>query len=143
MPYHLIGQASGLRVEVSAPTLPRLMEEAAQAFTTAIAPLDTVEPRLAEELDIDAPDLESLLVDFLSDLLYRFDTRGWLTRFAEIEVHQTEDGWTLESTLRGERRERPDAPVGGVSYEGLVIAAVDDAWTAAITLVGKPAAGRS
>jgi len=137
MTYRIISQTSGLRVELSAATLHQLMEAAAEAFTAAVTPLDTVQPRLAEELDIDAPDLDSLLVDFLSELLYRFDTRAWLTRFAEIEVHETEDGWTLEGTLRGERRERATAPINAIAYEDLEVTPHEDLWTATVTLTKR------
>lgn len=133
MAYRIVSQTSGLRVELSAATLHRLMEAAAEAFTAAVTPLDTVEPRLAEELDVDAPDLESLLVGFLIELLYRFDTRGWLTRIAEIEVHETEEGWTLEGTLRGQRGQPVRGAINAIVYEDLDITAHGDLWTATLT----------
>ncbi len=137
MPYRIVDQTSGLRVELSGATLHGLMEAAAEAFTASVIPLDTVQPRQAEELDVDAPDLDSLLVDFLSELLYRFDTRGWLTRFAEIEVHEAEDGWTLEGTLRGERREPVPSSRGAmraIACEELAVTRQDDQWIATVTL---------
>jgi SHS2 domain-containing protein len=134
MPYRIVRDTSGLEVELSGATLHAVMEAAAEAFTTAVTPLATVQPRLAEELDVDAPDLESLLVDFLTELLYRYDTRGWLTRFAEIEVHETEEGWTLEGTLRGERRPPVKGTMTAVAYEGLRVARHENGWTATVTL---------
>jgi SHS2 domain-containing protein len=116
------------------------MEAASEAFTASVTPLDTVQPRQAEELDVDAPDLDLLLVDFLSELLYRFDARGWLTRFAEIEVHEKDGGWTLEGTLRGERHDpapSPRAPIAAIGYEGLQVLSHDDHWTATVTFRRK------
>lgn len=133
----MIDGAASVAVELSASTLHELMEAAAEAFTASVTPLDTVEPRQAEELDVDAPDLNLLLVDFLSELLYRFDARGWLTRFAEIEVHEKDGGWTLEGTLRGERHAdahaAPARPIVAIGYDGLDVAAHDDRWTATVT----------
>jgi SHS2 domain-containing protein len=140
MAYRFVDQASGLSVELSARSLHGLMEAASEAFTASVTPLDTVQPRQAEELDVDAPDLDLLLVDFLSELLYRFDARGWLTRFAEIEVHEKDGGWTLEGTLRGERHDpapSPRAPIAAIGYEGLQVLSHDDHWTATVTFRRK------
>ena len=54
-------------------------------------------------MELDAPELDLLLVDFLSELLYRFDTRGWISRYAELDVTEKDGGWGLQGTLRGER----------------------------------------
>lgn len=135
MAYRFVDHDSGLGVELSARTLPGLMEAASEAFTSSVAPLHTVQPRQAEELDVDAPDLNLLLVDFLSELLYRYDTRGWLTRFAEIEVHEKDGGWTLEGTLRGERRDPAPsgrATIAAIGYEGLQVISHDGHWTATV-----------
>jgi SHS2 domain-containing protein len=60
-----------------------------------------VEPKRPEEVDLDAPELDLVLVDFLTELLYRYDTRGWLTRHAELELHEKDGGWTLQGTWGG------------------------------------------
>lgn len=136
MAFRLVEKASGVEGELSAATLHGLMEAASDAFTAAVTSLGAVEARQAEELDLDAPDLDSLLVDFLSELLYRFDARRWLTRFAEIEVHEKDGGWSLEGTLRGERREPPaDAahtPIAAVAVDSLHVMSDGDAWTATV-----------
>jgi SHS2 domain-containing protein len=67
----------------------------------------SVEPKRPEEVDLDAPELDLVLVDFLTELLYRFDTRGWLTRHAELELHEKDGGWTLQGTWGGTAGPRP------------------------------------
>jgi len=144
MAFRLVDDDAGIEIELSAATLHGLMEAACEAFTASLTRLDTVEPRQAEELEVDAPDLETLLADCLSELLYRFDARRWLTRFAEIEVHEKDGGWSLEGTLRGERHE-PHVPsthpdVGGITLEGLRVVRDDggDGWTARVRLARGP-----
>lgn len=135
MGFRLVDRTSGVGVELSAATLHGLMEAASDAFTAFVAPLDAVQPRQAEEVEVDAPDLDTLLADFLSELLYRFDARRWLTRFAEIEVHEKDGGWVLEGTLRGERRAAAEpalrGPVAAVAYEGLHVTSNGEGWQAA------------
>lgn len=136
MPYQLLDRSGGIAVAVTGRSLRELFEEAAAAFTASMTSLDRVEPKRPEELDLDAPELDLLLVDFLSELLYRFDTRGWLTRFAEVELHEKDGGWSLQGTLRGERLEpaRHDIRVliKAVAFHGLHVRQSDDVWTASI-----------
>ena len=98
--------------------------------------LESIEPRRAEELDVAAPELDLLLVDFLSELLYRFDTRGWLTRRAEVEVRALDGGWELQGTSVGERldptRHGTKVLIKAVTYHGLEVVQRAALWTARI-----------
>ncbi|MGE0041407.1 MAG: archease [Vicinamibacterales bacterium] len=112
----------GRRVVLGGASPAAIFQAAAEAFTERLVPLATVEPRRAEELDVEAPDLEVLLVDFVTELLYRFDTRGWLTRSAEVELREQDDGWALLSTVWGEsldpaRHRRRESDVDEASCE--------------------------
>jgi SHS2 domain-containing protein len=134
VPYHFLDHTGDIAVAVSGGTLGELFGDAAAAFTDSITALERVEPKRPEEVDVDAPDLDLLLVDFLSELLYRFDTRGWLTRDAEVDVHEKDGGWSLQGTLRGERLEptRHDVKIliKAVTYHGLHVRQADGLWTA-------------
>lgn len=134
MPYHFVDHTGDIAVALSGRSLAELFGDAAAAFTDSITALDSVEPKRPEEVDVDAPELDLLLVDFLSELLYRFDTRGWLTRFAEVEVNEKDAGWSLQGTLRGERLEpnRHDVKIliKAVTYHGLHVREADGLWTA-------------
>lgn len=119
---------------LSGATLDTLFASAADAFTDSVTDLAKVEPRRPEEVDVDAPELDLLLVDFLSELLYRFDTRGWLTSKADVDVRHKDGGWTLEGTLRGERLDPARHPtkilIKAVTYHGLRITQEGELWTA-------------
>jgi SHS2 domain-containing protein len=134
VPYHFFDHTGDMAVALSGGTLAQLFGDAAVAFTDTITALDRVDPKRPEEVDVDAPELDLLLVDFLSELLYRFDTRGWLTRVAEMDVHEKDGGWSLQGTLRGERLEptRHDVKIliKAVTYHGLHVRQADGLWTA-------------
>lgn len=136
MPYHFLDHTGDIAVSLSGQSLAELFGDAAVAFTDSITAVDKVEPKRPEEVNVDAPELDLLLVDFLSELLYRFDTRGWLTRFAEVELHEQDGGWSLQGTLRGERLEpsRHDVKVliKAVTYHGLHVRHAEGGWTATV-----------
>jgi SHS2 domain-containing protein len=136
VPYRFVEQTADIEVLVTGTELPHLFADASAAFTDSITVLDRVEPKRPEEVDVDAPELDLLLVDFLTELLYRFDTRGWLTRHAELELHEKDGGWTLQGTLRGERldaaRHPIKASIKAVMYQGLRIRQEDGLWSATI-----------
>jgi protein archease len=136
VPYTFLDHTGDIAVSVTGVGLPHLFADASAAFTDTITTLERVEPKRPEEVDLDAPELELLLVDFLSELLYRFDTRGWLTRHAEVELHEKDGGWSLQGTLRGERldpaRHVIKVLVKAVTYHGLRIQQAGGLWAATI-----------
>ena len=136
MTYRFFDHTGDIGVALAGPTVDELFASAAAAFTDTITSLAAVEPRRPEEVALAAPELDLLLVDFLSELLYRFDTRGWLTREAQLEVRDEDGGFALQGTLVGERLDEHRHPVKlaikAVTYHGLHIVQADDAWTAKI-----------
>jgi SHS2 domain-containing protein len=136
VPYEFFDHTGDIGVSLTARGLAELFGAAAEAFTDTITVLSGVEPRRPEEVDVDAPELDLLLVDFLSELLYRVDTRGWLTRRAEVELHEKDGGWSLQGTLLGERMDpaRHDVKIliKAVTYHGLHVEQIDGLWRARI-----------
>jgi SHS2 domain-containing protein len=136
VPYEFVDHGADVAARLRSSSLSQLFGDAAAAFTDAITAIEGVEPKRPEEVDVDAPELDLLLVDFLSELLYRFDTRGWLTRFAEVELHEKDGGWSLQGTLRGERlepaRHAVKVLVKAVTYHGLHVRQSDGWWTATV-----------
>jgi SHS2 domain-containing protein len=136
MAYTFFDHTGDIGVSLTGRTVDELFASAAAAFTDSITALEGVEPRRPEELDVAAPELDLLLVDFLSELIYRFDTRGWLTRQAQVEVREIDDGWELQGTLLGERHDDRRHPVRvvlkAVTYHQLEVREREGTWTANI-----------
>jgi SHS2 domain-containing protein len=134
MSYEFFNHTGDIGAVVTGRTLDELFAAAAAAFTDSITPLDGIEPRRPEELDVSAPELDLLLVDFLSELLYRFDTRSWLTREAQVDVRERDGGWQLEGTLLGEKHDPARHPVRvlikAVTYHQLEVVQREGRWTA-------------
>jgi SHS2 domain-containing protein len=134
MAYQFFDHTGDIGVSLTGRTVDELFASAAAAFTDSITAIEGVEPRRPEELSVAAPELDLLLVDFLSELLYRFDTRGWLTREAQVEVREFDGGWDLQGTLLGERhdesRHRVRVLLKAVTYHQLHIRQDEGIWTA-------------
>jgi SHS2 domain-containing protein len=138
MAYAFFDHTGDVGVTLTGRSLDELFASAALAFTETLTALDRVEPRRAEELEVSAPELDLLLVDFLSELLYRFDTRAWLTADAQIQVRERDGGWELQGTLIGERHDSSRHPlkilIKAVTYHGLHVRRDDGTWSANVVL---------
>jgi SHS2 domain-containing protein len=136
MPYTFFDHTGDIGVSLTGRTVDELFVAAAAAFSDAITPLDGIEPRRPEELMVAAPELDLLLVDFLSELLYRFDTRAWLTREAQVAVRACDGGWGLESTLLGEKHNPARHPINvlikAVTYHQLKVVEQQGTWSAKV-----------
>jgi SHS2 domain-containing protein len=134
--YQFLDHTGDIAVALRTRSLTELFSDAAAAFTQTVTELDKVEPKRPVEVDVDAPELDLLLVDFLSELLYRFDTRGWLTRYAETAITEKDGGWALAGTLLGEtldpRRHDVKVLIKAVTYHGLHIEQQHGLWTATV-----------
>jgi SHS2 domain-containing protein len=119
----------GLRIQADAPE--DLFACAAQAmFALLRAPVDPEQPPIVHPIRIDAYDGESLLVDWLSELLYLHETTGAL--FTECIVLR----WTpthLQAEARGRKPlVAPSLHIKAVTYHQLTIDVGEDGWTAQV-----------
>ena len=116
-------------------TRPRLFEHAAAALLAIAAAPARVTPASAHTLRVEGEDLASLLVNFLSEVLYLFDAG----RLAVARVHvQRVTPTALSATLVGERRSARRHPwrliVKAVTYHRLEVKGRSGRWTARVYL---------
>jgi SHS2 domain-containing protein len=89
--------------EITAASRDELFAEAAKALLETIVDPATVRPSLQRSFELSAPDLETLLVDWLSELVYVFDVDRQLFADAEVSVTEGEGGeQRLTAVARGE-----------------------------------------
>jgi SHS2 domain-containing protein len=116
-------------------TLPELFACAAVAMLSIAADPEAVEPRQEYELRVESADRESLLVDWLNEVLYWFDGKG--VAFRDFRFTEW-DEVSLRATGRGEPRERgrhrARLIVKGVTYHQLKIERRDGLWVAEVYL---------
>ncbi|MGA2935289.1 MAG: archease [Methanomicrobiales archaeon] len=120
MPYEVLDHTADVKFRVRGRTLAEAFEEAARAVCETMAPNCTPEG-VVRRVEVEAADTESLLADFLSELLYLSDAESIAFCSFEVEIL----GNRLTALCRGEefRREKHGggAEIKGISYSGLSI----------------------
>jgi protein archease len=120
-------------VRITASSLEGLFAEAGLALTHAVISAADITPRDYEDVELESADVELLLVDWLSELLYRFDARGFLTAHADVTIDRA-DNWRLAGRIAGEtfdpHRHRVNVLVKAVTYHGLHVRREGQVWAA-------------
>ncbi|MBD3359669.1 MAG: archease [Candidatus Buchananbacteria bacterium] len=83
---------------------------------------------IKREIRIDSVDLQSLLVDFLSELLYLSDTNDEIYNKFELIFKDLE----LKATIAGYKVEKIKLDIKAVTYNDLVIKEKDNQWIAEV-----------
>ena len=116
-------------------TLPELFANAAQAMLSIACELDDVAPKSEYGLSATGADCESLLVNWLSEVLYWFDGKRIALREFQV-THFALD--SILATARGEPRDaehhRSKLIVKAVTWHQLKISQTDSGWTAEVYL---------
>jgi SHS2 domain-containing protein len=120
MSFEEISHTADVKIRATAPTLEKLFSE---VFTALMQVLYGPDRHGGEnrEIALEAEDLESLLRDFLSEVLFVSEVEGLVFVGAAIHI----EGCSLVAILDGEpfdrRRHALGTEVKGISYSGLSI----------------------
>ena len=123
----------GLRIQ--AETLEQLFVEAARgAFSLVLENPEAIEPRQTITIELEAEDMEGLFVDWLRELIYRFETEHLL--LGDFRVQLSADSRTLKADCRGETadwsRHLPDNELKAVTYHALRVEQSATGWLAEV-----------
>ena len=124
---------AGLRIE--AQDLSALFSDAGRGlFSLIVANLDEVEPRTTKSFAVDGGNVEYLLVDWLNELLFTFESEQLL--LSEFDVSIEQHGLTARG--RGERvdstRHRMEHEIKAITYHGLFVEPTKQGWVAEVIL---------
>jgi SHS2 domain-containing protein len=115
--YREIEHTADWELEVWAPDLPALLEQAARGMA-ALAGMRLEEgPRLERQLQVRGSDAESLLVAFLAEVLYCAEQEG----IGFDEYHLALEGDHLEARLGGAWLASIDKEIKAVTYHRLEV----------------------
>lgn len=133
--YEVFEHTADVGLRISAPSLEELLRDAARGLLSLlVANPDAVQPAVAKTIDIAGDDRVFLLRDWLSELLYAFESEGLL--LSEYDLHLTESG--LHAECRGEpvdpSRHHLDHEVKAVTYHGLKAEQTADGWFGEVIL---------
>ena len=138
MGYTFIDHTADVAADLSGTTVPELFVAAAQALTDTLTDLDRVHPVVTQFVTVEAATLEELLVDWLNELLFRFEVQNMLVSGATLEVDERAGRWHLSATIAGEMLDPARHPsrvlVKSATYHGLFVTREGEEWRARIVL---------
>jgi len=120
MSFEEISHTADVKIRARAPTLDALFTEAFLALMQVVYGTDR-KLGIRKEIRIESDTFESMVCDFLSEVLFIAEVEGLVFSQAEITI----EGMHLTAVLMGESfdpvRHSSGTEVKGISYSGLVI----------------------
>lgn len=132
-PFHILEHTADIGFEAFGATRQEVFGNAARALMHLIVDLEAIAPEQKTLLHAEASDMPSLLVNWLSEVLYLFDAEGWL--FRDFEIEKLTDH-SLEAMARGEKfdrtRHQVKLLVKAVTYHQLDLRETAQGWRARV-----------
>ena len=117
MGFEEVSHTADWSARVWAPDLPSLFRESARAMNSLSGTVIGTNGRVSRALEVEGPDLESLLVAFLSELVY-YQEQENLT-FDDFDLRVA--GQWLKVAMEGAQIESMDKAIKAVTYHNLKI----------------------
>ena len=138
MGYTFIDHTADIAAELTGRTAEELFRSAAQALTDTITHLSSVQPSVTQSVTLESGSLEELLVDWLNELLYRFEVQNMLVSDTTVTLRQADGRWHLAASITGELFDPARHPirvlVKSATYHGLHLVGEPGSWRARIVL---------
>ena len=131
--FRVLEHTADIGFEAFGATRQDVFRNAARALTHLMVDLEAIAPCEGKLLRVEASDKPSLLVNWLSEILYLFDAEGWL--FRDFEVEDLTDH-SLGAMARGEKfdrtRHQAKLLVKAITYHQLDLRQTAQGWRAQV-----------
>ena len=126
MSYRFTDHTADVAVDLRAEDREGVFREALRAFTDTVTVLAKVDGDEGHDLTVEAASLEELMVEWLGELIYRFDVDGLLFRdVTDLTIEETGDGFRLTGRAHGEPYDEERHPlkveIKAVTYHELAV----------------------
>lgn len=132
-PFRILEHTADIGFEAFGASREEVFANAARALFHIIVDLESVELGEALALRVEGADLPSLLVNWLSELLYLQDAEGWL--FADFAINSLSET-KLAAVARGEKsapaRHQLKLLVKAITYHQLRLEHTSEGWRAQV-----------
>ena len=129
--FRILDHTADIAIEANAPDLPALFSNAARGMFAIIASLDSIKPTNPLPIKATADNLDDLLLNWLSELLYLSATKAML--FSRFHITQL-DANHIWATALGEpidhARHELYTEIKAVTYHDLKVEKIGPLWTA-------------
>lgn len=133
--YHIttVEHTADKGVVIQADSFEELYAAAAEGMFASMLDLAGLPEEIAERVEVTAPDRETLMVEWLQELIFRFEVEDAV--FFRFEIEEATET-RLAALVRGcrwpEERPRRGAAVKAVTYHGLDVRPTNGAWSARV-----------
>lgn len=133
--FEFIEHTADLGFRVYATSIEGLFVHAAEAFFEAILPTESIEERAERQVGVEAEALDELMVNWLDEFLYLYDTEGLVFKRFQIQpIRQNR----LEALAWGEvvdpARHEIKTGIKAVTYHQLYVKETEGGWEAQVIL---------
>lgn len=129
--YEFLDHTGEIAIKVKGRDLPSLFTNAAEAMNEYLAEGGRLTGKGAwEEVQISAPDLDSLLVAWLSEILYRLTTNRKI--YSELKIKRF-DEYMIIAQIFGQEVKGLFREIKAVTHHGLEIKNIDGQYEAVVT----------
>ena len=98
--FGILEHTADVGVRATGDTLAEALSWVAKGMFSVIADLDSVQPRKSLEVSVASTDTDALVVDWLNELIYRYEAEGLLLK--EFDVTVDEEAKSLVGKCSGE-----------------------------------------
>jgi SHS2 domain-containing protein len=120
MSFEEISHTADVKIRARAPTLDALFTDAFLALMQVVFGTDRKDG-ISKEIRIESDNIESLLCDFLSEVLFIAEVEGLVFLRAEISIENLHLTAILKGEIFDPIRHSSGTEVKGISYSGLII----------------------
>ena len=139
MPFRYLEELSSADAafEASGSTLEEVFRDSAMATFEVMADTKTIKPLLRRDILVENHDVDGLLIDWLSELVFLKDSESLLFSVFEVSIRKN-DVYVLKGVAKGEKIDRDKhnlrSDVKAVTYHLLEVKKTEDKWVARVVL---------
>jgi len=138
MPYSFFSHTGDIGLTLTGQSLDELFADAAVALTEAMTDHALVRARQSAVVELRSAAVDLLLVEWLNELVFRFETEDLLVARAAVGVAQESGEWVLGGSVDGESLDRARHPikllVKAATYHALEVRRTAEGWRATVVL---------
>jgi SHS2 domain-containing protein len=132
-PFRVLEHTADIGFEAFGASRQEVFTNAGRALMDLVVTLESIEPREEVPIEVKGDNPSSLLVNWLSEILYLHDADGWL--FSDFEIRGM-DEHSLSAIARGEKYDRSrhhtKVMVKAVTYHQLALEETAQGWRARV-----------
>ncbi|MHB1382262.1 MAG: archease [Thermoleophilia bacterium] len=132
-PFETIEHSADIGIRAYGSTREEAFENDAVGMFSLIGDLGSVNPVDEYSITVEADDIETLLVEWLNELLYLYDSSSvLLSRFTVQELGETLMRGTAFGETLDSARHHPETDIKAVTYHMLRLRRLNGAWSAEV-----------